>query len=371
VHEEFTMTIGVPREIKQDEYRVALLPVGAHLLVEDGHTVLVERGAGIGSGFDDGDYVEVGAELVDAPDDIYGRAELVVKVKEPQPSEIALLRPGQKLFCYFHFAAARELTESCLQSGVTAVAYETLEDSQRHLPLLTPMSEVAGRMSIQEGAKYLERPMMGRGILLGGIPGVEPANVLILGGGVAGSHAARIAAGIGANVVIMDINIERLRFLDEVMPANVTTVYCDPHAVERYALLADLIIGSVLIPGGKAPVLIPRSLLGRMKTGTVMVDISIDQGGCFETSSPTTHSNPTFIVDGVVHYCVTNMPGAVGRTSSHGLCNATLPYCRELARLGLDTFAATSPGRAAAINIREGRIVNHAVADAFPDLPRS
>jgi alanine dehydrogenase len=365
------MTIGVPREIKQDEYRVALLPVGAHLLVEDGHTVLIEKDAGIGSGFEDCDYTGIGAELVASREEIYRRAELVVKVKEPQPDEIALLRPGQVLFCYFHFAASRELTEGCLHSGVTAVAYETLADNQLHLPLLTPMSEVAGRMSIQEGAKYLERPMMGRGILLGGIAGVEPANVLILGGGVAGANAARVAAGLGANVVVMDINLERLRYLDEVMPANVTTIYCDPHAVERYALLADLIIGSVLIPGGKAPVLVPRNLLARMKPGAVMVDISVDQGGCFETSQPTTHSEPTFIVDGVVHYCVTNMPGAVGRTSSHGLCNATLPYCRELARMGLDTFAATSPGRAAAINIRDGRIVNHAVAEAFPDLPRS
>lgn len=365
------MVVGVPREMKVDEYRVAMLPVGVQLLKEDGHTVLIEKGAGLGSGFRDDAYVTAGAELVTSADEIFARADLIVKVKEPQPQELTKLHNGQIVFCYFHFAASRELTEGCLKAGITAVAYETLADVQGRLPLLTPMSEVAGKMSIQEGAKYLEKPMMGRGILLGGVAGVEPATVLILGGGVVGYNAARVAAGLGANVVIMDINLDRLRYLEEIMPANVRTIYCDPHAVEHYAVQADLIIGAVLIPGGRAPLLIKRRLLKRMKNGSVIVDVSIDQGGCIETSSPTTHHEPTFVVDDVVHYCVTNMPGAVGRTSSQALCNATLPYCRELARLGIDSFRELSEGRAAALNIWNGKIVNPAVAAAFPDLPHS
>jgi alanine dehydrogenase len=365
------MIVGVPREIKADEYRIAMLPVGAHLLTEDGHTVLIEKGAGLGSGFDDAAYVTAGAELVTSADEIFARADLIVKVKEPQPQEMAKLRKGQVVFCYFHFAASRDLTEGCLKAGITAVAYETLTDAQGRLPLLTPMSEVAGKMSIQEGAKYLEKPMMGRGILLGGVTGVEPANVLILGGGVVGSNAARVAAGLGANVIVMDTSLDRLRYLDEVMPANVTTIYCDPHAVERYAVDADLIIGAVLIPGGRAPILIKRNLLKRMKNGAVIVDVSIDQGGCCETSAPTTHHQPTFIVEGVVHYCVTNMPGAVGRTSSQALCNATLPYCLELAKLGIDTFIGLDEGRAAALNVRDGKIINPIVAAAFSELSYS
>jgi len=363
------MIVGIPREIKADEYRVALLPVGAELLARDGHTVLVERGAGQGSGFDDADYAAAGATITPGSEEVYARADLVAKVKEPQPAEIARLRAGQAVFCYFHFAASRELTQACLASGITAVAYETLQDSGGRLPLLTPMSEVAGKMSIQEGAKYLERPMMGRGILLGGVPGVEPASVLVLGGGVVGSHAARVAAGLGANVVLMDINIDRLRYLSEIMPANVTTVYCDPHAVARYAVQADLVIGAVLIPGGRAPMLITRELVGRMKKGAVIIDVCVDQGGCIETIRPTTHHDPTYIVDGVVHYGVTNMPGAVGRTSSQALCNATLPYLRELAGRGVDAFAARDAGRARAVNMRDGRITNPAVAAVFPDLP--
>ncbi|MGA1864044.1 MAG: alanine dehydrogenase, partial [bacterium] len=270
----------------------------------------------------------------------------------------------------FHFASSRSLTEECLRSGISAMAYETLEDAHGHLPLLTPMSEIAGKMSILEGAKYLERPMMGRGILLGRVAGVEPANVLILGGGVVGTNAARTAGGLGANVVVMDINLDRLRYLDEIMPPNVSTVYCDPHAVERYAKEADLVVGAILIPGGRTPHLINREILGQMKKGAVLADVSIDQGGCFETSLPTTHSNPIFVVDEVVHYCVTNMPGAVGRTSSQALCNATLPYCLELARLGLDSFIARSKGRAAALNMRDGKILCSEVAKAFPDLHR-
>jgi len=365
------MIIGIPREVKPDEYRVALLPVGASILAEDGHKVLVERSAGAGSGYDDQQYAAAGAEIVETPGDIYSAAEMIVKVKEPQPDEIPMLRPGQVVFTYFHFASSREMTVGCLDAGITAVAYETLADRNGKLPLLTPMSEVAGKMSVQEGAKYLERPMAGRGILLGGVAGVAPANVLVLGGGVVGSSAARMAAGMGANVVIMDINTDRLRYLDEIMPANVTTIYCDPHAVRHYAALADLVIGAVLIPGDRAPRLIDRELLKEMKDGAVIVDVCIDQGGCTETSRPTSHHDPVYLVEGVVHYCVTNMPGAVGRTSSQALCNSTLPYVRQLAGLGPAGFAGLDPGRAAAINLRDEKIVNATVAENYPDLPRA
>jgi alanine dehydrogenase len=363
------MIIGVPKEIKRDEYRVGMLPVGANLLVRDGHTVLIEREAGLGSGFEDREYTAVGAQIVATAEEIYARAELIVKVKEPQPAEIAKLRAGQILFCYFHFAASHELTADCLNSGITAVAYETLEDAQGRLPLLTPMSEIAGRMSIQEGAKCLERPMGGRGLLLGGVPGVAPANVVVLGGGVVGTNAARMAAGLAANVTIMDISLDRLRYLSEVMPANVNTIFCDPHSVEDYVIRADLVIGAVLIPGGRAPVLVTRALVSRMKPGSVIVDVSIDQGGCMETSRPTTHSDPVYFVDGVVHYGVTNIPGAVSRTSSVALCNATLPHVRKLASLGVQAFARLDAGHAAAINMADGKLVNKAVAAAFPDLP--
>ena len=363
------MIVGIPREIKIDEYRIAILPVGVQLLTEDGHQVLVQSGAGLGSGFDDASYAQAGASLVGTAEVIYAQSDLVVKVKEPQPEEIDKLRPGQTLFCYFHFAASRQLTEGCMEAGISALAYETLEDGRGGLPLLTPMSEVAGKMSIQEGAKYLEKPMRGRGILLGGVTGVEPANVLILGGGIVGSNAARVAAGLEANVVIMDIDLNRLRYLDHVMPANITTVFSDPHAVKRYSMEADLLIGAILIPGKRAPLLIRQNFLKDMKNGSVIVDVSVDQGGCVETSKPTTHQNPTYMIDGVVHYCVTNMPGAVGRTSSYALCNATFPFCRELAQFGTDGFADLSSGRAAAINIHQGRLVNRAVSDSFPDLP--
>ncbi|MGD8787619.1 MAG: alanine dehydrogenase [Phycisphaerales bacterium] len=365
------MIIGIPKETKTDEYRVALLPVGAQILSSDGHTVLIEQGAGSGSGYSDEQYSAVGAQIAESAEQIYAQAETIVKVKEPQPPEIDMLREGQTVFCYFHFAASRELIIGCLDAGITAVAYETLSDAQGRLPLLTPMSEVAGKMSIQEGAKYLERPMMGRGVLLGGVAGVAPANVLILGGGIVGTSAAQIAAGMGANVTIMDINLNRMRYLDEIMPANVTTIYCDPHAVENYAVQADLVIGAVLIPGGRTPILIDRSLLKKMKTGSVIVDVCVDQGGCVETCRPTTHKDPTYVVDGIVHYCVANIPGAVSRTSSQALCNATLPFVRELASLGVDAFAAVDPGHAAALNIQNHRIVNEAVSSVFPDLPKS
>jgi alanine dehydrogenase len=364
------MIVGVPSEVKTDEYRVGLRPVGAQLLCADGHTVLVQKGAGTASGFPDEQYAAAGAALVEAASEIWGRSDLVVKVKEPQPAEIAALRRGQILFCYFHFAALPELTTGCLKAGIAAVAYETLRDARGSLPLLTPMSEVAGRRSIQEGAKYLERPMLGRGILLGGVPGVEPANVLVLGAGVVGTNAARIAAGLEANVTIMDVNLDRLRYLDEIMPANVNTVYSDPHAIEHHLMRSDLVIGAVLIPGAKAPHLVSEDQVRRMPNGSVIVDVCIDQGGCVQTARPTTHSHPTYVQHGVVHYCVTNMPGAVGRTSTQALCNATLPYLRQLARHGVDGFIQLSPGHAQALNLRDGRITHPAVAQVFPDLPR-
>ncbi len=362
------MIIGVPREVKSDEYRVALLPVGAQMLCEDGHTVLIEKDAGMESGYPDEDYTRVGAEIVEAAEDIYGRSEMVIKVKEPQPAEIAMLRQDQILFCYFHFASSRALTEGCLDAGIAAVAYETLVDAQGQLPLLTPMSEVAGKMSVQEGAKTLEKHRQGRGVLLGGVTGVKPANVVIIGGGVVGINAATVAAGMGANVIIMDIDLDRLRYLDEVMPANVTTVFSDTHAIAYHTQYADLVIGAVLIPGEKAPVLITREIIKTMKRGAVLVDVAIDQGGCFETSRPTTHGDPTYVVDEVVHYCVANIPGAVSRTSSQALCHATLPYARELAGLGLDPFLAKSDGYRASLNIRKGKITHLGVAEAFPDL---
>lgn len=364
------MIVGVLREIKDDEYRVALRPVGAELLVHDGNQVLFERGAGRGSGFADEEYERAGATLVDGPKDVFDRADLIVKVKEPQPIELDALRPHHTVFGYFHFAASRELTERSLRAGYTAIAYETLADSSRRLPLLTPMSEVAGRMSIQEGAKHLEKPMRGRGILLGGVPGVEPADVVVLGGGVVGANAARVAAGLGANVVLMDVNLDRLRELEALMPANVTTIYSDPHAIDRYVQQADLVIGAVLMPGRRAPRLVAADLVKRMKPGSVIVDVSIDQGGCVETAHPTTHHDPIYIVNDVVHYCVGNMPGAVGRTSTQALSNATLPYVRQLARLGPDGFLAQDAGHQAALNLRGGTIASPDVADAFPDLPR-
>jgi len=365
------MIVGIPRETKADEYRVALLPVGGELLTKDGHTVLVERDAGVGSGYADEEYAAAGVQMVETADEVFSRSEMIVKVKEPQPDEIEKLREGQTVFTYFHFAASRELTEQCLARGIIAVAYETLEDREGKLPLLIPMSEVAGKMSIQEGAKYLEKPMRGRGILLGGVAGVEPAHVLIIGGGVVGACAARVAAGMGASVVIMDINLDRLRYLEQIMPANVQCVYCDPHAVQRHAIQADLVVGAVLIPGGRAPVLLDERILKMMQPGAVVVDVSIDQGGCFATSRPTTHGEPTYIVEGVVHYCVANIPGAVARTSAQALCNATLPYVRELAELGVDKFAALDAGHAAAVNTRDGKLTNAAVAEAFPDLARA
>lgn len=362
------MKIGVPAEVKSDEYRVAMLPVGADLLTQAGHEVFIEHNAGIGSGFTDDNYRNVGATIVDTGEEVYAAGDLIVKVKEPQAEEIKLLRKGQTLFTYFHFAASEDLTRGCLEAGITALAYETLRDAEGRLPLLTPMSEVAGRMSIQQGAKYLEKPQLGRGILLGGVPGVAPANVIVIGGGVVGYNAARVAAGLGANVVIMDVNLDRLRYLDDIMPANVSTRYSDPHAIDHFSKRADLLIGAVLIPGERAPHLLTTEQLKKMKNGSVIVDVSIDQGGCFETSRPTTHKQPTYVVEDVVHYCVANIPGAVSRTSTRALCNATFPYVHQLVSEGLAGFLGKSENQALALNMLDGVITHPAVARAFPDL---
>ncbi len=359
------MIVGVPREIKSDEYRVAMLPVGAEELTQAGHSVLVEAGAGLGSGIADAQYEAAGATIVAEAAEVWSAADLVVKVKEPLPEEWPQLRPEQTLFTYFHFAADDRLTRAIINSGITAIAYETLRDHRGGLPLLTPMSEVAGRMSIQEGAKYLERPQEGRGILLSGVPGVAPAEIAILGGGIVGSNAAKVAAGLGATVRILDINLDRLRYLDDIMPPNVTTLYSDRHTILESIERADLIIGAVLITGARAPRLVRRDDLGRMKNGCVIVDVAIDQGGCIETSRPTTHREPTYVIDGVVHYCVANMPGAVGRTSTYALCNVTLPYVLQLARLGWRSLAAANPGVAEGVNISGGRVTNLAVAQTF------
>jgi alanine dehydrogenase len=342
-----------------------MLPVGIEELVRAGHSVLVETRAGLGSGLSDGEYLAQGAELVSTAAEIFRRADLIVKVKEPLPEEWPLIRDGQAIFTYFHFAASRELTGAMVATGATCLAYETLRDAGGRLPLLTPMSEVAGRMSIQEGAKYLERPQMGRGILLGGVPGVAPAHITILGGGIVGANAAKIAAGFQADITILDINMDRLRHLDEVMPANVNMLYSDRHVIREELRLADLVIGSVLVPGARAPRLIDRALLKTMKPGSVVIDVAIDQGGCLETSRPTTHSDPTFVEEDVVHYGVTNMPGAVGRTSTFALCNVTLPWVLLMANQGVESAARASRPVATAINIHRGAITNRAVAETF------
>jgi len=359
------MRIGVPREVKQDEYRVGMIPAGVEELTHAGHEVRLEAGAGLGSGITDEQYVEAGAIIANDAAEVYGFADLIVKVKEPQPSEWPLMRAGQLVFTYFHFAASEELTKAVLATGVTAIAYETLRGPKGDLPCLTPMSEIAGRMSIQEGAKYLERPQLGRGILLAGVPGVAPAHICILGGGVVGKNAARIAAGFQADVVILDISIDRLRYLEDIMPPNVNTLYSDRHNIREQLRLADLVIGAVLIEGARAPRLVSRADLKLMKPGAVIIDVAVDQGGCIETTRPTTHSQPTYVVDGIVHYCVTNMPGAVGRTSTYALCNVTLPYVLRLANYGLAKLTTLDPGFTHAINLHAGQVTNQAVAETF------
>ncbi|MHC4989775.1 MAG: alanine dehydrogenase [Planctomycetota bacterium] len=362
------MKVGVPTEVKPDEDRVGLRPVGVEMLVRQGHRVVVQAGAGIGSDFADSEYDAAGAEIVPTAAEVWAQSDMIVKVKEPQPAEIPMIRAEQTVFTYFHFAASRDCTIGCLESGCIAVAYETLTDDHGHLPLLTPMSEIAGKLSVQEGAKYLERPFGGRGVLLGGVPGVPPGRVLILGGGVVGTCAASVAAGMGAEVVVMDLDIDRLRRLDEFMPANVTTFYSDPHAIRDHLGWADLLIGAVLLPGAKAPHLVSREDLSRMNDGAVIVDVAIDQGGCVETARMTTHSDPVYVIDGVVHYGVGNMPGAVPRTSTYALTNATMPWVLKLAEHGPLPLAEMDPHFAAAINMDRGRITNQPVAEAH-DLP--
>jgi alanine dehydrogenase len=359
------MRIGVPGEVKKDEYRVAVVPAGVDAMVRAGHEVLVAKGAGVGSGLLDEEYASAGAKLMPDNPSVWAEADMIVKVKEPIAEEYDLIRSGQTVFTYLHLAADRPLTEALIKSGATCVAYETIEDKNGLLPLLTPMSEVAGRMAVQEGAKFLEKPMEGRGILLAGIPGVEPAMVVVLGGGVVGANAARIAAGLGANVYVMDINLDRLRYLDEIMPENVTTLYSTAYAVRDQIKRADLVIGAVLVAGGRAPNLITRDDLKTMKNGAVIVDVAVDQGGCVETTRPTTHSDPIFIIDGVVHYCVANMPGAVGRTSTYGLTNATLPYALRLANLGAEAAAKADPLLAKGINVIKGKLTCQPVAESF------
>ena len=362
---EKKLVVGVPAEIKNHEYRVALTPVGVDELCRAGHMVLIQKDAGLGSGITDQDYLRHGASIISTREEVWARAELIVKVKEPMEAEWPLMRKKQIIFTYFHFAASENLTRAVMKSGATAVAYETIRDSSGHLPLLTPMSEVAGRMSIQEGAKYLERPFEGRGILLGGVPGVAPANVVILGAGIVGSNAAKVAAGLGANVTLLDINLDRLRYLDDVMPKNVTTLFSDRHSLRNSLATADLLIGAILIPGAKAPHLVRREDLKIMPPRSVIIDVAIDQGGCVETSRPTTHHQPTFIIDDIVHYCVTNMPGAVGRTSTFALTNVTLPFILQLAKMGIEDASANSRAIASGINIYEEKITNLAVAQTF------
>jgi len=362
------MIVGVPKEVKPDEYRVGLLPVGVELLKRDGHDVVVEKNAGEGSGYSDEQYVEQGARIVDTAAEVWAEADMIIKVKEPQASEYPHMRENQQVFTYFHFAADEELTKACLDRGITACVYETLEgpgfNGSVTLPLLTPMSEVAGKMSIQQGAKYLERPQEGRGILLGGVPGVEPGDVLIIGGGVVGTNAAKMAAGLGANVTIMDVSLERLRYLSDVMPANVTSIYADPAAIRDYAYKADLVVGAVLVAAAKAPKLIHREDLQHMKPGAVIVDVAVDQGGCCETTKATTHGKPTYIVDGVVHYCVANMPGAVGRTSTQALTNATLPWAIKIANTGARKLAEENRCFAPAVSMDAGKLYSYPVAEA-------
>lgn len=359
------MIIGVPKEIKNNENRVALTPAGAKELVTRGHTVYIQHTAGENSGFSDTAYEAAGAQILPSIGDVYNVAEMIVKVKEPIAAEYSLVRKGQLVFTYFHFASEEKLTRAMMESSSICLAYETVENPDRTLPLLIPMSEVAGRMSVQEGARFLEKPQGGKGILLGGVPGVKPAKVLVLGAGIVGHNAALMAAGMGADVIIADISLPRLRYLSEIMPANVKTLYSSAHNIEQELPTTDLVIGSVLIPGAKAPHLITREMLKQMKKGCVLVDVAIDQGGCFETSHPTTHAEPIFEVDGITHYCVANIPGAVPQTSTLALTNATLPYIIKLADKGWQKACKEDKGLALGLNIIEGKIVYPAVAEAF------
>ena len=364
------MLIGVPKEIKNNENRVALTPAGVAEFSRHGHTVYVQDSAGFQSGFENHEYQEAGAVILPSIEEVYAIADMIVKVKEPIASEYTLIKPNQLLFTYFHFASSEELTHAMIERGAVCLAYETVEKSDRSLPLLVPMSEVAGRMAIQEGAKYLEKPLKGRGILLGGVPGVKPASVLILGGGIVGTQAAKMAAGLGAHVTIADVSLPRLRYLSDIMPPNVDTVMSNDYTIRQLVKSCDLIVGAVLIPGAKAPHLVTRDMLKTMRPGTVLVDVAVDQGGCIETCSPTTHENPTFIIDDVVHYCVANMPGAVPYTSTLALTNATLPYALQLANKGWQQACIDNEELKKGLNVVQGKIVYAGVAEAF-GLPLS
>lgn len=365
------MIVGVPSEIKEGEYRVAITPVGVEELAKRGHQVLIQKGAGVGSGIPDEEYQRAGGKIAPKAADIFEKADLLLKVKEPLPAEFEALREGQVLFTYFHFAANKDLTLAMQKRKIVALAYETVEDGEGRLPLLIPMSEVAGRMAIQEGAKCLERPMFGRGILLAGVPGVAAANVVVLGGGVVGTNAAKIAAGLRAKVTVLDIKMDRLRHLDDVMPQNVFTLFSNSHNIKAKIVEADLLVGAVLLHGARTPVLISKKMLALMKPGSVVVDASIDQGGCLETSKPTTHANPTYIVDGVVHYCVANMPAAVAGTSTYALTNVTLAYVLAMADHGVRGALEADPAFARGLNMAHGQICLKTIADQYglPYIP--
>lgn len=359
------MKIGVPKEIKSNENRVAATPAGVMEFIKKGHEVYIQSSAGDGSGFSDEDYLKAGAKILPGAKDIFEKSEMILKVKEPIEQEYELIKKDQLVFTYFHFASSEPLTQAMIKSNAVCLAYETVEGPDKSLPLLVPMSEVAGRMAIQQGAKYLEKPMKGRGILLGGVPGVAPAKVLILGGGIVGTQAAKMAAGLGANVTLLDVNLNRLRYLDDVLPNNVETIYSNEYNIRKLIGEMDLIVGAVLIPGAKAPHLITRDMLKLMKPGTVLVDVAVDQGGCIETCKPTTHADPTYIIDGIVHYCVANMPGAVPYTSTLALTNATLPYAIDLANKGWKKACVDNLGLRRGLNIVHSKIVYKGVADAF------
>jgi alanine dehydrogenase len=363
------MRIGVPSEIKTDEHRVALTPAAVRELAEREHEVLIEAGAGVDSGMPDDEYVAQGARIVADADAVFAEAQLIVKVKEPMPEEVARLRPRHVLFTYLHLAPAPELTEGLLASGAICIAYETVEDAHGRLPLLAPMSEIAGKLATQAGAFALEKQYGGRGVLLGGVPGVAAANVIVIGGGNVGVNAARIAIGMGADVFVLDLSIDRLRELEVELGGRCSTVYSSTLAIEQLLPTADLVIGAVLVPGDRAPKVIRRSQLALMKRGAVLVDVAIDQGGCFETSHPTTHREPTFELDGVTHYCVTNMPGAVPITATHALSNATLPYVLAIADLGVREAVARNPGLRTGVNVAGGRLTHAAVARAMDVEP--
>ena len=359
------MIVGILKEIKSEENRVSMTPAGVEVMKQNGHTVLVEKYAGLGSGLEDAAYAAAGAEIVATPKEIFSRSEMVMHVKEPLPPEYDLIRADQIVFTYLHLAAAEELTRVLIKSKSVCIAYETIQKADRSLPLLTPMSEVAGRMAIQQGAKYLEMAQGGLGVLLGGVPGVDPGTVVIIGGGVVGTHAAKMACGLGAKVYVLDMSLDRLRYLSDVMPANCFLLFATPATLRELITRADVVVGAVLVPGAKAPKLLTREMLKTMKKGSVIVDVAIDQGGCFETSRPTTHSDPIFTVEGVVHYCVANMPGAVAKTSTLALTNATLPYAVQIANKGWQRAMKENPEIKAGANVIKGKVTYKGVSDAF------